>query len=258
MEHWTDNFEHEKLETLDAQESFKRTMGKFKSLNDVPIAYMELEKEAGKNFKLPKAIESLPSEDMRRDFTEQTMKLLGIEQGVGKPEDLGDVNWVKGMPAGSEPSQPLVEAFTKFAVENKLTKGMIQSLIEFNNAYGMEMMNKQQQMLKENVDAASTALRTYFGEPGLKEHLELMRRAFQNNAKLTPGEFEQVASDLADDGILFGKPVLLKGFLNLLAPLAKEGKTETGGSSAATTTTKTAEQKFKETDGPAAEVLGIR
>jgi hypothetical protein len=225
MENWIDDFSHESLSTPESQQDFRKAMGKYATEADAIVGGFNASKEAGKNFKLPKSIDSLPSEDMRTEFRTQTMGLLGIEPGI-KTESLDKINWVKGLPTGSEAHQPTVDAFSKFVVDNGVSESLAQKIVELGNTLGMTAQQKALDLAAENVKTAKETLTGYFGQTGLAEHLELLKRVFQNNAKLTAEEFEAIADDLASDDMM-KRAVFMKGLLNIIAPLGKEGQTET-------------------------------
>lgn len=234
MEHWTDTFEHESLKTLDDQQSFKKAMGKYGSEKEAVVGGYNAIKEVGKPYKLPESLDKLPSDESRTEFKTRATKLLGA---IEKPEDLADINWTKGLPVDAEIDEKLVERVSKFAASQHFTRDQVQEMAFLNNTIFQEIRDTELAELKQIVDSTRSTLKNYFGEPAFAENVELMKRAFANNAKLTAEEYKSIAEFFTENGMFFKNPVFAKALINLTAPLGREGKTET------TTTTKGPEKK---------------
>jgi hypothetical protein len=231
MEHWSDEFEHESI-TDENREAFNTTMSKFATPEDVAVGYMELEKTAGKPFKLPKSLDKLPDDSVRADFTAQAHKLLGIEHAANV-EALADLDMKAGMVQGQEVDENLANSFKQFVVEHKVPKDMAQKLVGYHNlmtAKARDVMAAKAE--SDRVDAATKtneALIEHFGsEEKVNEQSELLRRAIKNNVGLTPEEYEEFGDVLADT-ILTKSPVMARVMLQVLAPLAATSSTEAGG-----------------------------
>jgi len=231
MENWLETFEHESLEAPEAQTAFKTAMGKYKSVEDAVIGGYNAQKESGKPFKLPESLDKLPSDDMRKDFTSQAKKVLGIEAGLTE-DGLKEINWGKGLAAGAETNQTMIDEFGKFAVSKGLSKGMAQDMAEFLN--GIQAKSKEAfeqaaaEAVKANAERSKSLLESYFGAEGIKTHTELLRRAVKNQGGLSDAEYEQIADELKDD-VLLGKGVFTKMLMNFAAKLEKEGTNEIPG-----------------------------
>jgi len=223
-EHWSDEFEHE-LITDDNREAFKTAASKFATQDDMSVGYMELQKTAGKPFKLPESLDKLPDDDTRADFTSKTHKLLGIETAANV-EALAALDIKAGLPEGVAVDENLGSMIKKFAVDKKIPIGTVK---EFINFYNTDFRNYA---LRGKLDAATKTnegLIAHFGsEAKVKEQSELLRRAIKNSG-ITPEEYEQVGEVMADT-ILTKDPVAARVMLKLLAPLAASSSTEPPGS----------------------------
>jgi len=135
MENWVTDFlgqtENENLGTPAQQEEFKKSMGDYKSIEDAVYGGFSARKMTGKPFKLPESIDKL-DEKTRNEFTEQARKALGIESLT--EDGLKEINWGKGLAAGSEKNQAMIDEFSKFAVSKGLPKNATQDLAEFLNS----------------------------------------------------------------------------------------------------------------------------
>lgn len=233
MENWIDTFEHSSLATPEAQTAFKSAMSNYASIEDAVVGGFNAKKEAGRNFKLPKTIESLPDETMRQEFTSRVHKLLGIEHAVNV-EALADLDMKTGLAEGTEVDETRAGNFKAFVVENKVPKAIAQKLVGYHN----EMMAKArmadatQREAKKLADAKTTnealiAHSDFGSAEKVEEQSELLRRAIQNCPGITPEEYEEVGEELANS-IMTKNHVMARILLKLLAPLAAESS-EAGG-----------------------------
>ena len=235
MENWVQTFldetQNENLSTPAQQEDFKKSMGDYKSVEDAVIGGYNHKKLVGKPFKLPESLDKLPDENTRKDFTSQARKVLGIEEGL-TDDQLKEINWAKGLPAGAETNQTMIDEFGKFAVSKGLSKTVAQDVAEFLNdmqAKEKETFEKAaNEAIKANADRSKASLESYFGAEGVKTHAELLRRAAKNHGGLSDAEFGEVADELKDD-VLVGKGAFAKMMMNFAVKLEKEGHTETPG-----------------------------
>lgn len=230
-EHWSNEFEHESLATPESREAFTSAMSKYNSQEEAIIGGFNAIKMAGKPFKLPESIDKLP-ENMRGEFTQNAMKVLGIESGISSVDDLKDIDLKTGLAEGINPDENLAESFKKFAAENKWTKKQTQSAIGFYN----QAMTQARQAYAESMEAKKLEAATKTNEALIKhygskekvsEQSELVKRAFKDHAGLSAEEFEQVGELLADS-VLTKDPVLTKALMTLVAPLAAEGVSHSG------------------------------
>ena len=227
MENWVTDFlgqtENENLGTPAQQEEFKKSMGDYKSIEDAVYGGFSARKMTGKPFKLPESIDKL-DEKTRNEFTEQARKALGIESLT--EDGLKEINWGKGLAAGSEVNQAMIDEFSKFAVSKGLPKNATQDLAEFLNSVQAKNIedfnNKTAEAVKANTERSKAMLESFFGPEGVKNHAELLRRAAVNHGGLSAAESEQIADELTDD-VLLGKGVFTKMLMNFSAKLEKEG-----------------------------------
>ena len=233
MENWVNDFldqtENENLSTPEGQEDFRRVMGDFKSIEDGVYGGYNAKKMTGKPYKLPESIDKL-DEATRAEFTTQARKVLGVESLT--EDGLKEINWSKGLAAGSETNQAMIDEFGKFAVSKGLPKSVTQDMAEFLNGVQTKAMadfnQKTADAVRANTDRSKAMLESYFGTEGIKTHTELLRRAVKNQGGLSDAEAEQIADDLKDD-VMMGKGVIAKVFMNFAAKLEKEGTTEQPG-----------------------------
>ena len=233
MENWVTDFltntEIENLSSPAQQEEFKTSMGDYKSIEDAVYGGYNHKKMVGKPFKLPESLDKL-DENTRNEFTAQAKKTLGIESLTD--DGLKEINWSKGLAAGSEVNQAMIDEFGKFAVSKGLPKNVTQDLAEFLNGVQAKAMadfnNKTAEAVKANTERSTAMLESFFGPEGVKTHAELLRRAAENHGGLSSAESEQIADELKDD-VLLGKGVFTKMLMNFAAKLEKEGTTEKPG-----------------------------
>ncbi len=217
------------------QDEFKSAMGDYKTLPDALIGGYNAKKISGKNYKLPKSVESLPSEEMRNEFLSETRKLLKVEPPITN-DTIKQVNFKKGLAEGKEANELVKTKLSEFAVKEGIGLTKLQNLIEFVNSFGEEISKtasaELEQATKDAIKKTGEALDLYYGAEKRKENAELLRKAIQNNCDLSTEEVEQLAGDLADDGYIFQKPALAKVLMDKIAPLAKEGDTIPKGDTA--------------------------
>jgi len=224
QKHWSSEFQHEKLSTPELKESFTKTMSKFPTQDDVAVSYMELEKSAGKPFKLPESMDKLPDDKTRQELRAGIGKLLGV---IEKPEDLKGINFTVGMPEGSKADEGMVAVLSKWAIGKP--KDIVQDGIKVWNetmiAAGKQM---EAQFLTEAkaTDEALIALPEIGSKEKLAENDELVRRMFQNNLGLTPQEYETVGQELVKAN--FTRTVVLRKALMAMAKNFKTGTTVGG------------------------------
>ena len=111
---WTEDLP----ETFTAED--KGLLSKFETAEAAHSGYVELQRSAGKPFKLPESLDKLLNDDARADFTSKVGKLLGKDvTGVKSEEDLKDVNFAEGLPDARMLHPDLKKEMTKWAVEGK-------------------------------------------------------------------------------------------------------------------------------------------
>lgn len=221
MKEWVEHLTHEKI-TPEA----KTVLDKFETPEDAYIGYVELQKNAGKPFKLPEALDKLPDDKTRSELTAQVGKLYGA---VEKEEDLADVNFAEGLADARNVNHEFVAAAKKFAVTEKLPKSVVAKFTKLLNGFTQQALTTQQQTVatqaQKDLDETRKVLSPLFGgDEGIKQNQELVRRMFQNHAGLTAEEYEKSAKSILDNGIM-RDAVFAKGLFNLAANF-KEGQTE--------------------------------
>jgi len=242
MEHWTDEFEHESLGTLESQEAFKTAMGKYDSKEAALIGGFNAMKEVGKPFKIPESLDKLPDDEARNSFRTQANKVLGIEHAESV-EALADIDFKAGMAEGGVVDDNIAGMLKKTAVEKKWPKSVVKDIIELYNGaltkYAIEAQSARAAVqAKDAAEKTNKALVAHYGNADkVKELSELLRRAIQNNAGLTTEEFEEVGDTMASS-MLTKNFTMAKTMITLLSPLAAEGSTESGGGTAEVIETK--------------------
>jgi len=230
-EHWSNEFQHESLATPETKTAFVSAMGKYGSKEDAILGGFNAMKAMGKPFRLPESMDKLPDDNVRSEFRTQAMKVLGIEAGVDKIEDLLDLD-LKAELKDGDPNENLANAFKKFAAENKMPKSLAQKLVAFNNQMATTLKTQMAEQQKaQKLDAATKtneALIAHFHSKEEVEKLsEQLRRTIQNKAGLSAEEYERVGEVMADS-MLTKDPVMARAMISLLAPLSPEGNTENG------------------------------
>jgi len=224
-EHWSNEFEHESLSTDEARESFTKAMSKYDSPESAIMGGFEAMKLTGRPYKLPESIDKLPDDNVKKQFQDELHKVLGV---IDSKDAFGDdFNFAEGLEDGRQADENIVETFKDFAVKNNFTRQQAQAGVNFWNGMMRQAREAEAQKAKDELGKVNEALKAEFGDK-VDENIELMRRTFQNNAGLSAEEFEQIADDLMETGTILRKPVLAKAIVKLLAPMSKEGGTDTG------------------------------
>ncbi|MDD5010494.1 MAG: hypothetical protein PHQ00_00050 [Phycisphaerae bacterium] len=229
-------FTNEKLNTPEAKQVFS----KFKSHDDVAVSYMELQKQTGRPYKLPESLDKLPDDKVRGEFIDGIKKLNIADKlsvSINPETDLKDFNWTVGMEEGSKADENMQKAFTKFMVDNKLSKAIGQKGVEFWNQ--IQEQAKQQiaaadQKAREDCNAA--LIKDFNGEENVKLHSELVKRMFKDHCGLTAEEYEQAGLELSET--IAKNPVLAKALMRKAKETVKTDTTENGGGAGSVTTEK--------------------
>jgi hypothetical protein len=233
MEHWSEKFEHEAI-TDDNREAFTKTASKFATQDDMAVGYMELQKTAGKPFKLPASMDKLPDDATRGELTSKVHELLGI--AIPKDDkDLEDVDFKAGLAEEAVVNEELVGIIKKWAVETGVDKGSLAKMIGLYNGPLAEYAEQARtQAMNAKIEAAKTCNTAVIAHPDigsdekLKEQSILMERAILNNFGLTADEAEQFAKDRLGS-ITDTNPIMKRIMLTMLAPLAAESSVEGPG-----------------------------
>ena len=221
MEHWTDEVKHQDLQSPEA----KAILSKFNSADDAHVGYIQLQKAAGRPFKLPDSMDKLPDDATRADLSARMGKLMGA---VENEDSMKDVNFAEGLPDANMVNADLVTAFKAFAIENKLPKSVVSAVAKFNNQFGLKLSQANQQAALDTATKVNGELLPMFGgEEGIKKHNEDVKRMFQNHGGLTDEEFQAVIPGLVESGITKSTP-LSKALYNIASKFG-EGTTEIPG-----------------------------
>jgi hypothetical protein len=229
MEHWSNEFEHSSI-TDENRESFNADMAKFPTKDDAVIGYRELQKTAGKPFKLPESLDKLPDDTTRAEFTSQANKILGIRR-TKDIKELADVNLRDGHPDGVAYNEEFANSFKQFVVDNNLNVNAMPKYAKFFNEAmaGLRAKNEADKIAAaEKCNTALIAHPDIGSKEKLTEMTELFVRAMKNHVGLTAAEVEELADGLALSA-LTTNPVLARIMLKQFAPLATEGSSEAGG-----------------------------
>ena len=223
MKEWVESIEHERLGDED-----RAILDKFETPEDAHVGYVELQKAAGKPFKLPDSLDKL-DENASKEFKEKVSSLIGHDFDVISEENINEINFADGLADARSVSEDLKKAFSQFAVENKMPRSLVQKLVTMNNKFGQEMANKMAQDRKTQkeqklAEVKNTLAPLFGGEDGLKENNEAVRRMYQNHSGLTAEEYEKIADPVI--GRISEDPVFAKAQYNL-AKQYKESSTET-------------------------------
>jgi hypothetical protein len=231
MVEWAEQFEHAGV-TADNREAFNTAMDKFPTMGDAAVGYMELQKSAGKPFKIPESMENLPDDASRTEFSTQALKALGIEH-AGSIEDLADLDIKAGMAEGAEANEDFANSFKQFVVDSKISKANAQKLLSFHNE--SQLAAQTAFLEKQETDRVATAEQVnkdlavaLGGDEKVAEMSELFKRTFTTNkafmAKMgiTPENSEKIGDAIAKSG-LTTDPDLARIMLKTFAPLSAEG-----------------------------------
>jgi len=230
-EHWSNEFEHESV-TDDNREAFKTAMSKYPTQDEAVVGGFNAMKLTGKPFKMPESLDNLPDDASRTDFTTQAHKLLGIEHAANV-EALVDLDLKLGSAEGSQTDENLANAFKQFIVKEGISKGDAQKMLGFyNQAMGAAVTANNDKRESDKLAAAKVCnealVKHYGNQEKVDEQSELLRKAVKNNMGLSAEEYEEFGDELANS-ILTKNPVMARGLITVLAPLAAEGSTEGGG-----------------------------
>jgi len=230
-EHWAGEFEHESV-TVDNREAFKTSMAKFPTQADAVANNMELQKVAGQNFKLPKSIEGLPDEAMRKDFTAQVNTLFGREFAADT-EALSVLDMKSGASEGAKHNEDFAAAFKQFVVDKNIAKSDAQSLITFfNEATGKALTKFGEDKAAFDIAADKTCKDALIAHFGSQENVDkqdiLMHRALLGkDIGLNADEAAEVAEAIKGSNAM-KNPLLKQVLYKALGPLAAESSTEGG------------------------------
>jgi len=239
-EHWSEGLTHEKLTTPEA----KANLSKFETADDAHIGYLELQKTAGKPYKLPESldkIESWPDPKDREGFRSAMAKMLGVPSS---DEELNDIDFATGLPDARLVNQDLVKGFRKFVVDKAVPKTLAKDLIAFNNQFITQIMQAHEQAEQGKITKAEEYLKPLFGDTeALKKHDNRVRVLLQNHCGLSPQEYEASIEELMNAGIA-KNPVLRKALFNLSKDVVPEGSTEKPGTKPAATKQRTMKDRL--------------
>lgn len=246
---WNSDLTHESLTTPEAQAS----LGKFESAEAAHVGYLELQKSAGKPFKLPKNMEAVdhwPDETDRNGFKAQMKALNTVEYN---PAELDEVNYAEGLADATNVNEGVRDAFKTFLKENKVSKALAQKIAAFSNGQSILLNAAQSKKAEDNATIVkATTEGLYGGEEGVAKHQELVKRMADQHGGLTPEEGETLIG-LLKTGT--SKNVVLTKFLyNLAKKVVPEGETEQSGRGPGSE--KTESEQTKEQMPATASVLG--
>lgn len=231
MPDWVNEFEHPSI-TTENKESFSKAMGKYGTMQEAVVGGFNAQKALGKPYKLPESMDKLPDDASRSDFASQARKLLGIEHAA-TVEALDGLDMKAGQAEGAVFDEKLATAFKTFIVDNKVNKADAQKMVGFYN----QAMTKAAEAAtaktaadkSEATKTCNEALIAHFGsEEKVVEMSELLRRVVKDKMGLSAKEYEEFGEALAGS-VMKENPVMAKGLLTALAPLAAEGSTDSGG-----------------------------
>lgn len=248
-EHWAGEFEHASV-TADNREAFNTVASKFPTQGDMCVGYMELQKTAGKPFKMPESLDKLPDDDARSDFTAQANKLLGNEFAADIA-GLIDLDMKVGSAEGVQTDENLANAFKQFVVDNKVPKALAQKLLGFHNgAMGKAteaFTAANDATFDTNAKATNEGLVTHFGsQDKVDSESELFRRAVLNHPGMTTERAEKVA-DIFVETMQRGGSDAAVTLLEMIAPMAREGGSHAGDGGNKPPTEQTTAQQLPKT-----------
>lgn len=248
-EHWAGEFEHASV-TADNREAFNTVASKFPTQGDMCVGYMELQKTAGKPFKMPESMDKLPDDATRSDFTAQANKLLGNEF-VADTVGLIDLDLKMGSKTDTPTDEAFANKFKQFVVDKKYTKAHAQELIGFyNEAMGdanEAFTAAEDATFDTNAKATNEGLVTHFGsQDKVDSESEFFRRAVLNHPGMTTERAEKVA-DIFVEVMQRGGSDAAVTLLEMIAPMAREGGTHAGTGGNKTETAKTTKEQLPKT-----------
>jgi hypothetical protein len=222
---WVGELTHEKLTTPEA----KTVLNEYTSQDEFMAAGLEAKRKVGQPYRLPKSLDKLPDDNVRTQFKSDIAGLIGHDFDVAESEEsLKDINFAEGLADARKVNADVVAAFSKFAVENKLPKALVQKLAGFNNGLVTAFMTQQEQARTEAATKVNDSLKVlYGGEKGVAQNTENVKRLFKNHCGLTAEEYEESAQGLVDSGMT-QSAVICKALFNLAKDIVSEGTTEGG------------------------------
>lgn len=246
--------------TAENRVAFSTHMEKFESMEDAALDGMDLKGQMGKPFKFPEAMDKLPDDASRADFTSQANKLLGNEFSADMA-GLADVNLRGGLPEGSPYDENFANAFKQFAIENKIPKASMSKIAEFFNLASTKATGDLNAKTaadfaaaKKVTDDALAAHEDFGGKEKLDAQTVLLHRALVSNLGLSTEDANGMAEFMRDrEGAT--NPVLRRILLKQLAPLAAESDNDGGGGHAKSDKAKLSEDEQKKEDA-AKKILG--
>lgn len=220
--------------TAENRAAFSTHMEKFESMEDAALDGMDLKSQTGKPFKFPEAMDKLPDDASRAEFTSQANKLLGNEFAVDMA-GMADVNLKGGLPEGSPYDENFANAFKQFAIDNKISKAKMAKIAEFFNLASTKAIGDMNAKTaadfaaaKKVTDETLAAHEDFGGKEKLDAQTVLLHRALTSNLKLSTEEANGIAEFMRDrEGAT--NPVLRRILLKQLAPLAAESDNDGGG-----------------------------
>ena len=233
MDSWTDDLTHEKLTTPEA----KTNLSKFETQDDAHIAYLELQKTAGKPYKLPKsldAVEKWPDENDKKAFREGLDGLFKASnirpEGIKSEDELDDIDFAKGYADARTENKEMTAALKKYAVEKKWPKYIVAELIDFINPFNQQLKNTVAKDLAAEADKVKESLVVLYGdEDSVNKNYDAVRKLIQNHCGLSAAEYDSFGKEFVEK-VLMKNAVMSKGLMNLANDLVKEGESEpTGG-----------------------------
>ncbi len=233
--HWTEAFESDSI-TDENRAEFNTANAKYATEKDAIIGGYNAQKMAGKPFRVPEDMATLPDDQSRADFRSQANKALGHEF-ASDIAGLADLDLKVGSAEGTQTDEALANEFKQFVVDKNVPKALAQEMLGFyNGAMGKAVAANKVSTEAAELDRMTKCNDALIAMPdiGTKEKLaemsELFRRAFANNFGLSADEQVEVADAMVAGG-LTQNPKLAKIMLDTFAPLAKEGSSDGGDGS---------------------------
>lgn len=230
-EHWSQDFEHASI-TEDNREAFTTGMSKFPTQADAVIGYTELQKSAGKPFKLPESIDKLPDDQTRADFSDGVNKLIG--RTIPKDmESFADVNFKDGLAEDAQVNEKFTGIIKQWAVDNKIPLETVSKLASFYNgplaAHATEAMAEQTQAdtIAKQTACQEALVNTFGSKEKVAEQSELFRRAILNFDGVKGTDKAEEIGDAMVKAGLTTNPELAKIMLKAFAPMAATSNNET-------------------------------
>ena len=228
MPEWVNEFEHDSI-TTENREAFNTAMEKFPTVNDAAVGYMELQKSAGKPFKMPESMDNLPDDATRADFTSKAHALLGTAP-IKSIDELADMNFKEGLGDDAVINEDFVAMFKKWGHESGITKPALVKMVQFCNGQLADFTGEAHEAATRKaaeekqtaITDANDAMKTHLGgSEKLEEATVLLHRALLNNVGATAEEAEGL-SKFMKEGEGATNPVLRRVLFKVLTPLAAE------------------------------------